>query len=191
MRDDFRYPYKPGGNKKRKEKVAFVVAEHKQGPPAGEPEGEPAPAPAPAATEPIPPPSTAQGHWVLNPPPPPAAPVGEGGVSFSFNGQTPPASQARWVPDPLVQVGDLTSERNATALHMQTSQAREASLTREIEHLKLQRENSELRARMAEQASSGSLRGGSVKEPLTCWAMATRMSWRRLLQPLPPRPTQQ
>ena len=67
------------------------------------------------------------------------------------------------MPDPLVQVGDLTSERNATALHMQTSQAREASLTREIEHLKLQRENSELRARMAEQASSGSLRGGSVK----------------------------
>ena len=102
MRDDFNYPFKPkdGNNKKRKHKVALVVAEQKQGPPAGEPAAEPAlaPAPAPAAIEPPPQPGTAQGHWVVDPPPPPAVPAGR---------------EARWVacpaPAPAVHAGDLAS----------------------------------------------------------------------------------
>ena len=52
-----------------------------------------------------------------------------------------------------VQVGDLAGERSATLIENQR---------REIEHLKLQRENAQMRATLAEQ-SSGSHRGGSVK----------------------------
>ena len=62
-------------------------------------------------------------------------------------------THARWVPDPTVQVGDLAGERSATLIENQR---------REIEHLKLQRENAQMRATLAEQ-SSGSHRGGSVK----------------------------
>ena len=86
---------------------------------------------------------------MVDPPPPPAVPAG---------------GEARWVPDPTVQVGDLASERNATALVIQASQTREATLTRQIENLTLQRDNANLRANLAaEQSSNGSLRGGSVK----------------------------
>ena len=130
-----------------------IASEQNTGPPAGAPAAAPAPAPAPAAIEPPPQPGTAQGHWVIDPPPPPAVPAG---------------SEARWVacpaPAPAVHAGDLASERNATALVIQASQTREATLTRQIENLTLQRDNAHLRANLAaEQSSSGSLRGGSVK----------------------------
>ena len=52
-----------------------------------------------------------------------------------------------------MQVGDLAGERSATLIENQR---------REIEHLKLQRENAQMRATLAEQ-SSGSHRGGSAK----------------------------
>ena len=156
MRDNFNYPYKPNKNKGKHKVAALVETEQKQAPP--EPAPEPAPATAPVSTtttDQPPPPSTAQGQWVYNPPPPPAGPPpagNGGGTSFSFNGQAPPA-HARWVPDPTVQVGDLAGERSAILIENQR---------REIEHLKLQRENAQMRATLAEQ-SSGSHRGGSVK----------------------------
>ena len=75
-----------------------------------------------------------------------------GGTSFSFNGQAPPA-HARWVPDPTVQVGDLAGERSATLIENQR---------REIEHLKLQRENAQMRATLAEQSSGSHSQSVSV-----------------------------
>ena len=89
-------------------------------------------------------------------------------MTFSFNGQTPTAPQARWVPEPLVQVGDLTSERNAAAVQRETSQAREAALEREIHTLKLERENAAMRARIAasDSTSYGSLKGSRIPDML-------------------------
>ena len=87
-------------------------------------------------------------------------------MTFSFNGQTPTAPQARWVPEPLVQVGDLTSERNAVAIQHEAAQAHAAAMERQIRMLTLEKENAEMRARIAtsDSASSGGLKGGGVRQ---------------------------
>ena len=70
------------------------------------------------------------------------------------------------MPDPVVQVGDLTSERNAVAIQHEAAQAHAAAMERQIRMLTLEKENADLEAQcehLREQLAAK--KAGSGKSP--------------------------